>query len=127
MEQTAAGDPRRTQDFAESEHEVAGSPTLNLKVLQTGQETLVSLSGELDLSSAPALRELLAGAFDDDLSRLDGALHLCVGTQAGNRDRRGVLPGQSESVDQPTLQDHCSRSILHDPRLHRPYRDDDSR
>src|ERR1700727_226775 len=66
MEQTAAGDPRRTQDFAESEHEVAGSPTLNLKVLQTGQETLVSLSGELDLSSAPALRELLAGAFEDD-------------------------------------------------------------
>jgi anti-sigma B factor antagonist len=69
MEQTAAGDPRRTQDFAESEHEVAGSPTLNLKVLQTGQETLVSLSGELDLSSAPALRELLAGAFDDDRRR----------------------------------------------------------
>ena len=26
----------------------------------------MSLSGELDLSSAPALRELLAGAFDDD-------------------------------------------------------------
>src|SRR5580700_3125412 len=67
MEQSADGDPRRrTPEDAEGRHEVAGSPTLNLKVLHGSHETLVSLSGELDLSSAPALRELLAGAFEDD-------------------------------------------------------------
>jgi anti-sigma B factor antagonist len=67
--ESAKRDRGRTPDSAEGGHEVAGSPTLNLKVLQTGQETLVSLSGELDLSSAPTLRELLAGAFDDDRQR----------------------------------------------------------
>jgi anti-sigma B factor antagonist len=69
MEQSAEGDPRRTPDSAEGRHEVAGSPTLNLTVLQAGEETLISLSGELDLSSAPALRELLAEVFDDDRQR----------------------------------------------------------
>jgi anti-sigma B factor antagonist len=69
MEQSAGGDPRRTPDLAGGSHEVAGSPTLNLKVLHGDQETLMSLSGELDLSSAPALRELLAGAFADDRPR----------------------------------------------------------
>jgi anti-sigma B factor antagonist len=68
MESAKRG-PGRIPDSAEGGHEVAGSPTLNLKVLQTGQETLVSLSGELDLSSAPALRELLAGAFENDRPR----------------------------------------------------------
>jgi anti-sigma B factor antagonist len=62
----AKGDLGRAPDSAGSGHEVAGSPTLNLKVLHGGQETLVRLSGELDLSSAPALREVLAGAFEDD-------------------------------------------------------------
>jgi anti-sigma B factor antagonist len=66
MKQNTEGDPRPTPDFGQGGHEVAGTPTLNLKVLRGGQETLVSLSGELDLSSAPALRELLAGAFEDD-------------------------------------------------------------
>jgi anti-sigma B factor antagonist len=63
--ESAKWDPGPAPDSSESGHEVVGSPTLNLKVLQTGQETLVSLSGELDLSSAPALRELLAGEFED--------------------------------------------------------------
>jgi anti-sigma B factor antagonist len=67
--ESAKRDPGQTPDPAEGRHEVAGSPTLNLEVLQTGQETLVSLSGELDLSSAPALRELLAEAFDGDHQR----------------------------------------------------------
>jgi anti-sigma B factor antagonist len=67
--ESAKRDPGRTPDSAQDGHEVAGSPTLNLKVLQTAQETLVRLSGELDLSSAPTLRELLAGAFDDDRQR----------------------------------------------------------
>ncbi|HEY5384528.1 MAG TPA: STAS domain-containing protein [Acidimicrobiales bacterium] len=67
--ESAKRDPGRTPDSAEGGHEVAGSPTLNLKVLQAGQETLVSLGGELDLSSAPALRELLAGTFEDDRQR----------------------------------------------------------
>jgi anti-sigma B factor antagonist len=67
--ESAKRDPGRTPDTAVGGHEVVGSPTLNLKVLQTGQETLVSLSGELDLSSAPALRELLAGAFEDGHER----------------------------------------------------------
>jgi anti-sigma B factor antagonist len=69
MEQSAGGDPRRAFDFAEGGQEVAGSPTLNLKVLHGAQETLVSLSGELDLSSAPALREILAGTFQDERTR----------------------------------------------------------
>ena len=64
--ESAKGDLGQAPDSAESGHEVAGSPTLNLKVLETDQETIVSLSGELDLSSAPSLRELLAGAFEDD-------------------------------------------------------------
>src|ERR1700735_135190 len=64
--ESAKGNLGQLRDSAESGHEVAGTPTLNLKVLRGGQETLVSLSGELDLSSAPALRELLAGAFEDD-------------------------------------------------------------
>ena len=64
--ESAKGDLGQAPDSAESGHEVTGSPTLNLKVLHGGQETLVRLSGELDLSSAPALRELLAGAFEDD-------------------------------------------------------------
>ena len=64
--ESAKGNLGQIRDSAESGHEVAGSPTLNLKVLHGGQETLVSLGGELDLSSAPALRELLAGAFEDD-------------------------------------------------------------
>jgi anti-sigma B factor antagonist len=67
--ESAKRDPGRTPDSAVGGHDVAGSPTLNLKVLQTAQETLVSLSGELDLSSAPTLRELLAGAFEDDRQR----------------------------------------------------------
>jgi anti-sigma B factor antagonist len=67
--ESAKRDLGRAAVSAEGGHEVTGSPTLNLKVLQTGQETLVSLGGELDLSSAPALRELLAGAFDDDHQR----------------------------------------------------------
>ena len=69
MEQRAGGDPRRTPNFAEGGDEIAGSPTLNLTVRNGGQETLVSLSGELDLSSAPALREVLAATFEDDRPR----------------------------------------------------------
>ena len=64
--ESAKGDLGQAPDSAGSGREVAGSPTLNLKVLHGGHETLVRLSGELDLSSAPALRELLAGAFEDD-------------------------------------------------------------
>jgi anti-sigma B factor antagonist len=56
----------RTPDVAEGKYEVAESPILNLKLLHRGQESLVNLSGELDLSSAPALRELLAGTFEND-------------------------------------------------------------
>jgi anti-sigma B factor antagonist len=67
--ESAKRDPGPIPDAVDGEHEVAGSPTLNLKVLQTGEETLVSLSGELDLASAPALRELLAGAFEDGRPR----------------------------------------------------------
>jgi anti-sigma B factor antagonist len=64
--ESAKGDLGRAPASAGGTHEALGSPTLNLKVLQGHQEITVSLSGELDLSSAPALRELLAGAFQDD-------------------------------------------------------------
>jgi anti-anti-sigma factor len=37
-----------------------------LKELRQGPQTLVILSGELDLSSAPPLRELLSRVLDDD-------------------------------------------------------------
>ena len=66
MEQSAATDSRRAPDAADSSREVAASPTLTLKELRQGSETLVSLSGELDLSSAPPLRELLSRVLDDD-------------------------------------------------------------
>lgn len=59
-------DTGRAPDATEGSGEVAGSPTLNLKVLPQGRASLVSLSGELDLSSAPPLRELLARMIDDD-------------------------------------------------------------
>jgi anti-sigma B factor antagonist len=66
MEQSPAADPWRSPDAADGSREVAGSPTLNLKELRQGSESLVSLSGELDLSSAPPLRELLSRVLEED-------------------------------------------------------------
>jgi len=45
--------------------ESTGTPTLGLTVQHRDQESFVSLSGELDLSSAPPLRELLATMFTE--------------------------------------------------------------
>jgi len=66
MEQSPATDSWRSPDAADGSRGVAASPILTLKELRQGAESLVSLSGELDLSSAPPLRELLSRVLDDD-------------------------------------------------------------
>ena len=64
MEQQANGEPQR--EPAAEGHEVAGSATLHLKVEHRGPACLVLLNGELDLASAPPLREVLAGLLGED-------------------------------------------------------------
>ena len=66
MEQSPATDSWPSPDATDGSLEVAASPTLTLKELHQGSESLVTLSGELDLSSAPPLRELLSRVLDDD-------------------------------------------------------------
>jgi anti-sigma B factor antagonist len=46
--------------------EEAGTPTFTLAVHQSGEECVISMRGELDLSSAPPLRELLARLFTSE-------------------------------------------------------------
>jgi anti-sigma B factor antagonist len=71
MEQSPAGDSWRESDTAEDRSEVAGQPTLSLKVVNQSPEYFVVLGGELDLSSAPPLRDLLSQTFEEDgLGRL---------------------------------------------------------
>lgn len=45
--------------MAIQDHELRGKPTFVAEVSDDGGGTLVSLAGELDLSNAPALREIL--------------------------------------------------------------------
>jgi len=66
MEQSPAADSWRSPDAPDGSREIDGSPTLNLRVLRQGAQSVVSLSGELDLSSAPPLRELLSGVLEED-------------------------------------------------------------
>ena len=66
MEQSPAADSWQSPEAADGSQEVAGSPTLTWRERRQGSESLVSLSGELDLSSAPPLRELLSRVFDED-------------------------------------------------------------
>ena len=66
MEQSPATDSWRSPDAADGSQGVAASPTPTLKELRQGAESLVSLSGELDLPPAPPLRELLSRVLDED-------------------------------------------------------------
>ena len=66
MEQSPATDSWELRDAADGSREVAASPTLTLKEVRQGSESLVSLRGELDLSSAPPLRDLFSRVLDDD-------------------------------------------------------------
>jgi len=68
MEHSEPREPQRTpiRDSAgEGALESTGTPTLSLTVQHRGLESFVSLNGELDLSSAPPLRELLASVFTE--------------------------------------------------------------
>jgi anti-sigma B factor antagonist len=70
-----AGTPRvPTKDLSGAgDGESFGTPGLHLDVRRADQEAIVHLSGELDLSSAPQLRELLVALLSED-----GPRHLVV-------------------------------------------------
>ncbi len=72
MEHSEPGESQRTptRDTAGGGAlESTGTPTLSLTVQHRDLESFISLSGELDLSSAPPLRELLASVFTEDPPR----------------------------------------------------------
>jgi|HubBroStandDraft_6_1064221.scaffolds.fasta_scaffold484392_2 anti-sigma B factor antagonist len=54
------------QDSGDSGGEAIGSPDLRIAVRRAGREAFVDLSGELDLASAPQLRELLVTMLIED-------------------------------------------------------------
>ncbi len=56
----------RAEDAADDGALPVGPPTLDLHAERRGESALVSLRGELDLSTAPPLRELLARIFADE-------------------------------------------------------------
>ena len=46
-----------------------GTPTFSVHAVRRGNESFVELTGELDLLSAPQLREILVEIFDEDRPR----------------------------------------------------------
>jgi anti-sigma B factor antagonist len=70
MQDSATGEPARTPGRSASDQgdsTMDRIPPFGAEVDERDHESLVVLSGELDLSSAPQLRELLAGLLSGDL------------------------------------------------------------
>ena len=142
MQQSAMGDsgptPARGADGATEQDGAEGSrngeaflvsetPMLTLRLVQGERESVVGLSGELDLSSAPPLRELLARVLTEDppsrivleLSDLDyldstGLSVFVTAHKRAQRVRYRIDAGQSQPLRESALPDHGSGQGLRD-------------